>query len=76
MKWTYEPGEQFPVLALTQHEVGLLKDILKGKVRKDISRKYEKYKDYHESGEATERQCDLMDKYEEQLNFINRIIGL
>ena len=76
MKWTYEPGENWPVLALTQHEVGLIKDILKGKTRKDISSKYEKYKDIHESGEATERQCDLMDKYEEQLNFIDRIIGL
>lgn len=45
MKWTNEPGETLPVLALSQHEVELLSEILKGKARKDISRKYEKYKD-------------------------------
>lgn len=74
MKWTYEPGEPLPVLAINQHEVKLLTKILKGKVRNDVSRKYEKYKDIHEGGEASERQCSLMDKYEEQLNLIDRII--
>lgn len=74
MKWTYEPGEAFPVLALTQSEVKLLIEILKGKVRDDVERKYEKYHDIHESGEATERQCILMDKYEEQLRFIDHLL--
>lgn len=74
MKWTYEPGEPFPVLALTQDEVKQLVEILKGKVRSDIERKFEKYHDIHESGEATERQCALMDKYEEQLSFIDRLL--
>lgn len=36
----------------------------------------EKVKETGNVVEATERQCDLMDKYEEQLDFINRIIGL
>jgi hypothetical protein len=74
MKWTYEPGELFPVLALTQSEVKQLIEILKGKVRSEVERKYEKYHDIHEGGEATERQCALMDKYEEQLSFIDRIL--
>lgn len=74
MKWTYEPGEAFPVLALTQSEVKLLIEILKGKVRDHVERKYEKYHDIHESGEATERQCILMDKYEEQLRFIDHLL--
>lgn len=76
MKWTYEPGEVFHVLTLTQSEVNLLIEILKGKVRSDIERKYEKYHDIHESGEATERQCILMDKYEEQLSLIDRLLNV
>lgn len=74
MKWTYESGEPFPVLALTQDEVKQLVEILKGKVRSDVERRYEKYHDIHEGGEATERQCALMDKYEEQLSFIDRLL--
>lgn len=74
MKWTYEPGEPFPVLVMTQSEVKQLVEILKGKVRSDIERRYEKYHDIHESGEATERQCILMDKYEEQLSLIDRLL--
>ena len=74
MKWTYEPGEPFPVLVMTQSEVKQLVEILKGKVRSDIERRYEKYHDIHESGEATERQCILMDKYEEQLRFIDHLL--
>lgn len=76
MKWTYEPGESFLVLALTQNEVKQLVEILKGKVRDDVERKYEKYHDIHESGEATERQCVLMDKYEEQLSLIDRLLNV
>lgn len=74
MKWTNELGEPFPVLALTQSEVKQLVEILKGKVRSEVERKYEKYHDIHEGGEATERQCVLMDKYEEQLNLIDRLL--
>lgn len=76
MKWTYEPGEAFHVLALTQDEVKQLVEILKGKVRSDVERKYEKYHDIHESGEATERHISLMDKYEEQLSLIDRLLNV
>ena len=76
MKWTYEPGEPFPVLALTKDEVKQLVEILKGKVRSEVERKYEKYHDIHESGEATERHISLMDKYEEQLSLIDRLLNV
>lgn len=70
MKWTYEPGELFPVLAFTHDEVKILVQILSGKVHADIKKKLEKYEDIHNSGEATERQEDLKMKYEEQLSLI------
>ncbi len=70
MKWTYEPGELFSVMAFTQDEVKILVQILSGKVHADIKKKFEKYEDIHNSGEATERQEDLKMKYEEQLSLI------
>ena len=70
MKWTYEPGELFPVLAFTQDEVKILVQILSGKVHADIKKKLEKYEDIHNSGEATERQENIRMKYEEQLSLI------
>lgn len=73
MKWVNEPGEAFPMLAFTKSEAKMLVDILSGKARNDICRKYEKYKDIYESGEATDKQCDLMFKYEDQLDLINEI---
>ena len=33
MKWTYEPGELFSVMAFTQNEVKILVQILSGKVQ-------------------------------------------
>lgn len=62
------------MLALSQSEVNMLRDILANQARSNINRKYEKYSDLHESGEATDRQCDLMNKYEDQLSLIDRII--
>lgn len=74
MKWTHDPGEPFPVLALNQNEAKLLTEILAQHARRSVRKKAEKYKDIHESGEATERQQNLMCKYEEQLDFIDNII--
>lgn len=74
MKWTHDPGEPFPVLALNQYEAKLLTEILDQHARGSVRKKSEKYKDIHESGEATERQQNLMCKYEEQLDFIDKII--
>lgn len=64
------------MLALSQSEVNMLRDILANQTRSNINRKYEKYSDLHESGEATDRQCDLMNKYEDQLSLIDRIIEI
>ena len=64
------------MLALSQSEVNMLRDILANQARSNINRKYEKYSDLHESGEATDRQCDLMNKYEDQLKLIDSIIDL
>lgn len=74
MKWTYEPGEPFPVLALNQNEVNILADVLSKQARGEVRRKYEKYKDIHESGEGTDRQCDLMLKYEGWMKLIDNLI--
>lgn len=74
MKWTHDPGEPFPVLALNQNEARMLTEILAQHARSNIRKKYEKYKNIHESGEATVRQQDLMFKYENQLKLIDNII--
>ena len=75
MKWINEPGEPLQMLAFSQSEVTKLRDILK-QARSIVNRKYEKYSDLHESGEATDSQCDLMWKYDEQLKLIDQIIDL
>lgn len=76
MKWINEPGEPLQMLALSQSEVKILRDILVNQARSAVNRKYEKYLDMHESGEASDRQCNLMEKYEEQLNLIDNIIKI
>lgn len=73
MKWTFEPGESSPVLALRQEEVKCLANIL-SQSQSIIRKKYDKYKDIHESGEATDRQSDLMLKYEDQLKLIDNLL--
>lgn len=75
MKWINEPGEPLQMLALSQSEVNMLRNIL-AQSRGNINRKYEKYLDLHDSGEATDRQCDLMFKYEDQLKLIDTIIEI
>ena len=76
MKWINEPEEPLQMLALSQYELNILQNILANQTRNNVKRKYEKYSDLHESGEATDRQCDLMEKYEEQLNLIDKIIEI
>lgn len=43
---------------------------------KHVARLYEKYKDIHESGEATKRQQTMMVKYEDQLRMLDMIISV
>ena len=47
MKWTHEPGEAFPVLALNQEEVKRLAGILEQHARQQRQRMDETYKDTH-----------------------------
>ena len=48
--------------------------ILEQHARNKVQRMYEKYKDIHDSGEATDKQNDLLFKYEEQLNLIENFL--
>lgn len=75
MKWIIEPGEPQQMLAFSKSEVNILRNIL-AQIRGNISRKYNKYTDIHESGDATDRQCDLMFKYEDQLSLVDKIIDI
>ena len=42
--------------------------------RKEVKKKYDKYDDIHESGEATERQENLRARYEEELESLDSIL--
>ena len=60
-------------LFISVEDFSLLRGLLKS-IRKNVQReackasaKYEHYKDIHEYGEATSRQCTLMDEWEEKL---------
>lgn len=56
---------------------GLLKAI-RIKVQREadkVSRMYEHYKDIHESGFATSRECTLMNKWEEKLQTLEGFIN-
>lgn len=56
---------------------GLLKSI-RIKVQREadkVSRMYEHYKDIHESGFATSRECTLMNKWEEKLQTLEGFIN-
>ena len=57
--------------------LGLLKSI-RTKVKRNINKAshiYRHYKDIHDSGEATSRQCSLMDKWGNNLEELERIIN-
>lgn len=73
MIWTWEPHVSEPLLALNPNESEILARIL----RRDLSRllnKHEKYKDIHESGEATDRQENKLVELEEEVKVIQRFI--
>lgn len=46
MKWTHEPGEAFPVLALNQNEAKMLTEILAQHARRNVRKKYENTKTF------------------------------
>ena len=56
---------------------GLLKSI-RTKVQREADKAsymYEHYKDIHEFGDATSRQCTLMDKWEEKLQTLEGFVN-
>lgn len=76
MNWIsdFEDGKLQSFLRLDVNEVRELAKILK-KPYKESLRKLEKYQDIHESGEATDRQENILIKTEESLRFMERIIN-
>lgn len=75
MKWIWEPGETEQMLALRANEAKAVAKLLL-KQRNDIQKKYDHFEDLHLSGEATERQQNLMFEYEDILGIIDNFIEL
>lgn len=76
MKHTFEPGEPYGyMVSLTPNEARKLADILQ-KVRKELKKKVEKYRDILDGGEATERQQNLKFDYEDKLELVEGFIRL
>ena len=76
MKHTFEPGEPCNfMVSLTPNEARKLADILQ-KVRKELEKKVEKYRDILDGGEATERQQNLKFDHEDKLELVEGFIRL
>lgn len=75
MKWIWEPEETEQMLALRPNEAKAVAKLLL-KQRNDIQKKYDHFEDLHLSGEATERQQNLMFEYEDILGVIDNFIEL
>ncbi len=76
MKHTFEPGEPCNyMVSLTPNEARKLADILQ-KVRKELEKKVEQYRDILDGGEATERQQNLKFDYEDKLELVEGFIRL
>lgn len=75
MKWIWAPGETEQMLALRPNEAKAVAKLLL-KQRNDIQKKYDHFEDLHLSGEATERQQNLMFEYEDILGVIDNFIEL
>lgn len=75
MKWIWEPGETEQMLVLRPNEAKAVAKLLL-KQRNDIQKKYDYFEDLHLSGEATERQQNLMFEYEDILGIIDNFIEL
>lgn len=76
MKWIvdFEEGKQRHFLRLDELEVKELIKILKDPYKKAL-KKLGKYQDIHESGEATERQENILIETEETVRLMDQIIN-
>lgn len=61
-------------VCLSDEDCRLILPYLK-RIEKELSNKYEKYRDIRDSGEATERQTDLLCDYSGKLEAIELIIS-
>lgn len=79
MKWqnNWIPGTGLKevLLNISSNELRILQDAVKPEYQKAL-KKYEKLRDIHESGEATEKQCDQMSESLECVETINGFLGL
>lgn len=71
-KSSYSPYET--TVCLTKNECKILLPYFQ-KAYKNVQMKFNVYQDIHEGGEATERQENLLAKYEEQLNSLENILS-
>ncbi len=76
MKWINEPDGFYTnqLLGITKEELIVLQSIVK-KQRSRVQKLYDKYKDLHESGDATELQQNKMMFYEEELSIIDAFLA-
>ena len=60
-------------LCLTSEDCKLLLPAFEKRL-KEAEKKFEKYHDIHQGGEATEKQQDLMVKYEEEMETMRMVV--
>lgn len=76
MKHTFEPGEPCNyMVSLTPNEARKLADILQ-KVRKELEKKVEKYRDILKGGDCTTRQQTILFDCEDKLELVERFIRM
>lgn len=66
------PFEQ--TVCLTQEECKILLPFFQ-RTHKELQTKYEKYMDIQEGGEATERQQNLLYKYEDEMKHLESVLS-
>ena len=76
MKWIKDPDtHNRDLLALTPEAAQTIANLLH-KARRNALKRYEYYKDLHESGDATERQQTLMYQYESLFDLLDNFISM
>lgn len=63
------------VLGIDESEIKMLQSVLKQSVSR-LRRKYEKYRDLRDGGQATDKQTTKLLECEEKLEFVERFLKL
>lgn len=74
MRYIYEPGQGI-MMALTPTEAKVIADFLSKQIP-NIDKKCQYFTDIHNSGEATTRQQDKMEYYDNLKKIVERFIKL